>query len=1138
MDEKARNAGPLDGPLRKVLGALSSGDADTAALLANEHTPLIAFTAHRLIVAANRPGAAFFGYRPEELEGQSTDVIVAPRYRQPDAPPQPFTPDLTTVELPGLHREGHEIPTAWTFGAALTSHGPLFVLTVRNLEEAARELASLRRSDGRYHSLLMASAAVVWVSDPTGEILERQPTWEAYTGQRWEDYRGDGWITAVHPDDRAAFSREWVEARRTGAAISKTQGRIWSQSHRTWRACQARAVPVLGSDGTVLEWIGAITDVQDAFDAQERAHRRETELEARFRAIYENTLDGIALMDDSLRLIDVNPAACRLLGRSRDELIGMASTELMPPAKRQTSAQLLEAFRATGVMKGEEAVLLPDGTIRRAEFGAVADISPGLHLSTFRDIEDRKREQEGQAFLQEATALLTASLDFDETIASVCRLAVPRIADWATVDMREADGSLRLVSVVHVDPARVHLAYELNARQKPSLSDPTGAGAVIRTGKAELIPLVTDDVLVAALAKNPDLLPVVRGLGLRSAMTVPLTARGEVIGAISFISAESRRRYSEADLALAQELSRRATHALENAMFVRDLRAMSATKDLLLQRTKHLQATATELVLTNDVDAIVRAFSSGEPRSPVSARAWALFMKKGERVNLLCATADLHAPLQPWAEVPLAAEVPVASAIRTGQSFWFEKTDDVRSRFPGVETYGSSLVAGAGAGAVLPLNAGDDVQGALTVIFDEEHTFDTDERAYLTAIAHLWAQALHRARLAEAEREAIKRALEAETISTRKKDEFLAMLGHELRNPLAPIVTATSLMRLRGGVTSREIEILERQARHLVRLVDDLLDISRITAGKLALKNARVSVAEVLVQAVESTSPLYDERQVRLRFEADRIRRDLTVDGDRDRLVQVVSNVLINAAKFTPSDRNVFLTVDADAATVAVSVRDEGKGIEPALLPSVFDIFAQGQQASDRRTGGLGLGLTIAKSIVEAHRGRISIASPGVGLGTTVSLVLPRAVGASAEKTGEGHALVSPGPARRGRRVLIVDDNEESAELLSAFLTASGYQCFVAGDGRRALALSQEARPDVAIVDIGLPDIDGHQLARELRALPLRPAPKLIALTGYAQDRDRVLAAEAGFSDHLAKPVEMSTLTTRLEALLRAEAHT
>jgi len=1118
-----------------VLGALVTSTVDPATLLASEEAPLIAFTAHRQIVAANRPGAHFFGYRPEELAGQSTDVIVAPRYRQPGAPPQPVTPDLTTVELPGLHREGHEIPTAWTFGAALTPKGPLFVLTVRNLEEAARELASLRKSDSRFHSLLMASAAVVWVSDPEGQIVERQPSWEAYTGQGWEEYRADGWMTAVHPDDRATLSREWREALRGAAATYKTQGRIWSQAHRTWRAFQARGVPVRATDGTVLEWIGAITDVQDAFDAQERAQRRETELEARFRAIYESTLDGIALIDDSLRIIDVNPAACRILGRPREAIIGVLSTELMPPDTRASSAERLGSFRATGVMRGEDAILLPDGTIRRAEFGAVADISPGVHLSTFRDIEDRKREEEGQSFLQEATALLTSSLDFDETIASVCRLAVPRIADWATVDMLEPDGTLRLVAVAHVDPARVHLAHQLSARQRSSLSDPTGAGAVVRINKSELVSSVTDEMLAAALAKNPDLLPVVRDLGLRSAMTVPLAARGQTIGAISFISAESRRRYGEADLALAQELSRRATHAVENALFVRDLRSMSQTKDLLLQRTKHLQATATKLVRANDVEAIVQAFASGEPRSPVSARAWAIFLKKGDAANLLCATENLQAPLQPWSEIPLSAGVPIAAAIRTGESFWFEKGDDMRSAFPAMSAFGPGLEAGAR--VVLPLSAGEDVMGALAVIFDEQRSFDPDERAYLTAIAHLWAQALHRARLGEAEREAIKRALEAETISTRKKDEFLAMLGHELRNPLAPIVTATSLMRLRGGVTNREIDILERQARHLVRLVDDLLDISRITAGKLVLKRTRVSLAEVVVQAVESTSPLFDERQVRLIFEPDQIPHDAEVDGDRDRLVQVVSNILINAAKFTPSERAVFLTVDTDATTIAVSVRDEGKGIEPDLLANVFDIFAQGQQSADRRTGGLGLGLTIAKSIIEAHRGQIAIASPGVGLGTTVTVALPRARTATSKTDGEGHVAGVRTPASDGRRVLIVDDNEESAELLSAFLTDSGYQCFVASDGQRALALSQEARPDVAIVDIGLPDIDGHQLARELRALPLRPVPKLIALTGYAQDRDRQLSADAGFSEHLAKPVEMTTLTARLEALLRAKAH-
>jgi len=260
------------------------------------------------------------------------------------------------------------------------------------------------------------------------------------------------------------------------------------------------------------------------------------------------------------------------------------------------------------------------------------------------------------------------------------------------------------------------------------------------------------------------------------------------------------------------------------------------------------------------------------------------------------------------------------------------------------------------------------------------------------------------------------------------------------------------------------------------------------------------------------------------------------LDGDRERLVQVVANVLVKAAKFSPEGRSVFVTGARQGGEAVgeavVTVRDEGQGIDPQLLPRVFDLFAQGSQSADRRNGGLGLGLAIANSIVTAHGGKIEIASPGAGLGTTVTIRVPAAATGQAEDSDRPHHAAAASPAANRRRILIVDDNEDSAEMLAEFLSEVGYDCYVAADGRHALSMSREVLPDAAILDIGLPDIDGHQLAREIRSALAGRAPKLIALTGYAQDSDRKLALEAGFADHLANPVEMSTLTSKLNGLL------
>jgi PAS domain S-box-containing protein len=863
-------------------------EPDRLGAILDEHAePLVAFTSQRIILAANPAGERFFGYGRRELDGQPTDVIVPGRFRQPAAPPQVALEDLTTVEIPGLRRDGTEVPTVWTFGHAAGPQAPIFVMVVR---------------------------------------------------------------------DRAQMAR------------------------------------------------------------------RERELEDRFRAVYENALDGIALIDDESRFVDVNPAACRLLGRPREALVGARTADVVPPGVDRE--QRMGELRSAGNMTGEGPILLPDGTVRRVEFGAVANVSPGVHLSIFRDIEDRKRAEEAQRFLDQASTLLVASLDHDGMLAALVKLAVPHVADWAAVDLLEDDGSFRRVAVAHVDPAKVVFANELRAREQPSLDDPSGVGAVVRTGKAELVERVTDKLLVEAAGEDPDLLERIRGLGLVSGMTVPLRACGKVIGAISFVSAESRRRYGPADLAFAQELSRRAGYAVENARYVRDLELANQIKDVFLRRAAHLQATATTLVRADSVAAIARAFASDDPASPVAAHGWSLFARSGDRLELVAATRGAHGTALAWSGVELATDNPLAEAARTGRSVWIESTAELTARYPGLPA--SAVRADLHGRAVIPLQAGDQSIGVMGVVFDAPRVFDADERAYLTAVANLWGQALHRARLAEAEREAIRRALEAETLATRKKDEFLAMLGHELRNPLAPIVTATSLLRVRGRATNRELEILDRQARHMVRLVDDLLDISRITSGKLALRRGRVEIAEVVAQAMESTSPIFEERHIRLFSELPLT--PLVVDADRERLVQVVGNILVNAAKFTPAGKAVHVSGGTSDGEVTIVVRDEGRGIEPELLPRVFELFSQGRQGSDRANGGLGLGLAIAQSIAVAHNGRIELASPGAGRGTTVTIRLPLAVAARAEapagrtKTERG-AAATPGK----HRVLIVDDNEDSA---------------------------------------------------------------------------------------------------------------
>ncbi|MDP2273474.1 MAG: ATP-binding protein [Archangium sp.] len=358
----------------------------------------------------------------------------------------------------------------------------------------------------------------------------------------------------------------------------------------------------------------------------------------------------------------------------------------------------------------------------------------------------------------------------------------------------------------------------------------------------------------------------------------------------------------------------------------------------------------------------------------------------------------------------------------------------------------------------------------------------------------------------------------------RTKDEFLAMLGHELRNPLAPITTALQLMRLRGaGILERERGVIERQVNHLVLLVNDLLDIARITSGKVTLTRERLELADVIAKALEISGPLIDQRQQRVSTE---VPRGLIIDGDPHRLGQIFANILTNAAKFTPPGGRIEVRGAREGNDTVVHVTDTGVGIAAQLLPRVFDRFVQGHQEIDRERGGLGLGLAIVRHLVTMHGGQVSVFSPGTGKGTTFTVRLPAA---GPDGTAEEAPAINPAPRSTGRRVLVVDDNEDAADLLAYALQNIGYQTRTAYDGASALRVVDSFRPDVALLDIGLPVMNGYELAQKLRALvELRPL-RLVALTGYGQDRDRDRAREAGFDAHVVKPVDLTQLAALLD---------
>jgi signal transduction histidine kinase len=363
--------------------------------------------------------------------------------------------------------------------------------------------------------------------------------------------------------------------------------------------------------------------------------------------------------------------------------------------------------------------------------------------------------------------------------------------------------------------------------------------------------------------------------------------------------------------------------------------------------------------------------------------------------------------------------------------------------------------------------------------------------------------------------------------SDRRKDEFLAMLGHELRNPLAPMLTALELMRLRGGAQTfrKETEVLERQVRHLVGLVDDLLDVSRITRGKIELRCQKVEIGEVVTRAIEMASPLLEQRKHSLTVDVPA--QGLVVNGDPVRLAQIISNLLNNAAKYTDPGGSVAVIAATDGESITLRVRDSGAGIPPELLPRIFQLFIQGARTFDRAQGGLGLGLPIVKNLVEMHGGTVE-AHSALGVGSEFVVRLPAVEVSSPEAPAPAPASAQAN-ASGNMKVLVVDDNVDAAAMLLEVLSASGYAVEMAHDGPSALAAAQHFHPDVAVLDIGLPVMDGYELGGRLRNLPGLEAVRLIALTGYGQEGDREQSTQSGFSAHLVKPVDLAALRGLLE---------
>ena len=730
------------------------------------------------------------------------------------------------------------------------------------------------------------------------------------------------------------------------------------------------------------------------------------------------------------------------------------------------------------------------------------------------------------ATLKSAARQLASCTDFADALAGTIAACLPALGDFGFFDVRVGDQVVRTV--------RAHDDEATEALLRPTQWVHQAAGELnlcaLSSGQPALHTHI-DDAWYCRIAANEGHLALLRQLGFRSMLTVPMRCGDELVGALTLFMGRSGRQHDADALDLATDLAALAAPVVVNKRLLEAERQARAEAESAHQRLEALAAAG------------ARFSRSLDPTETIEAIASLIVPRIADwcRIDVVGPDGRPHAALVRHADDALARRA-FALALRWRAPATMPGTIDwvIEHRQPHMGSVSSErldLVTDPEVAAMVremkvhdslmvPLVARGRILGAISALQAESgRGFNEQDLGFFTELAQRAALALDNARLysdAESARRDAERA-------NRSKDEFLAVLGHELRNPLAPIVTSLKLMELqRGKDTARERDIIARQVAHLSRLVDDLLDVSRITQNRVELRLDALDLREVVGSAVESIAGSLQAQGIECACRLPP--QPVPVQADAIRMTQVLSNLLVNARKFTPAGGSVTTELTVADGHAEITVADTGAGIAPELLPQVFELFTQGPQTIARQQGGLGLGLAIARSLVALHGGTIEARSAGIGQGSRFVVRLPLAQPRAEPRAAT--TATAPAPQVQGR-LLVVDDNADARETLAMLLEASGYEVQTAADAWVAQELALSFRPDLALLDIGLPGMDGYTLAARLRATPALQSMRLVALTGYGSDSATARARAAGFDEHLVKPTEPDTLMQTLQRLLR-----
>lgn len=1114
------------------------------------------------------------GYTFDEIVGKHFSTFYVPEDLAAGKPDWELRAALEhgRVEDEGwrLRKDGSRFWANVIITALFDSAGTLrgFGKVTRDLTEQRQAMEELRRSEERFRLLVDGVGEyAICMLDPDGSVSTWNVGAQNIFGYGIAEIAGRPYETFF--DAEASAHGSPSSELSTARAEGRFSGETWRQrkdGSRFW--AHVVLVGLRDASGAPIGFANVTRDLTARLQAQataedlareqaaraaaeaaeidiRQARARNDELNARLSVTLEAMGDAITTQDRAGRLIYANSAAARLCGFDSAEALMAAEPgavadrfELFDEQGKAIPAERLPGRR---VLAGESAASVIARVRERAtgkltwvslRASPVSGMAGGAELAVniWHEITEERRREEHERYLAKATTALSASLDYESMLSTLAGLLVPGLADWCTIDLLES-GKLKSVAVAHHQPEKIAEARVFRESYPPEASENHGIWGVLHGGQPKLYSHVSDDIMKAS-ARSSEHLAALRGSGMRSLLIVPIRLRNRVLGAISMVSTQEGRHYDAFDVVLSEELGRRAGVAIENAQLYAAERRAREQLEILAQAGQTLSGT---LDYRETLQRVVRL------ALPMLGDFALLDVVEGTEVRRTAAAYD-----DPEVEALLSATHWVRSertdknvcALSSGKLGVHARIDEAWLRDVATSPEHLALLRRIKLCSLLtlPLEARGQILGSLTLCFGRSGRDYTDGDVRMAEeLARRASTALQQARLYEN----AQTALEAAETANRVKDDFLATVSHELRTPLNAIVGWSSLLIGRPDDQSLEkgLDVIHRNALSQTKIIEDILDVSRIISGKLRLDIAPVDLQRVARDSLEVVRPSANAKRITLN--SDIRPGQLVLEADPDRLQQVIWNLLSNAVKFTEPGGSVTLSMRRERSTLRIDATDTGRGIEPEFLPFVFDRFKQADGSTTRRVGGLGLGLAIVRHIVELHGGQVSVASEGLGKGATFSVVLPDRDGARPLEASPSapavREVVAHAPSLRGLRILLVDDDVDSLEVTGALLTQAGAAVQTSTSAKEAFDAVVRSPPHLVVSDIAMPDEDGHSLMRRIRALPSGAGGRLhaIALSAHTRTEDVRKSLVAGFDAHLTKPLNMAQL---FETVLRLTA--